>query len=89
MNGIFEDDDGIRKPVLKPARAGSASADKLLKKAGVKSSLADIASSAQSKSVSFDEIDFNKIKAAAKSAKVDDGKIIPTINYIGDEDGTA
>lgn len=60
-------------------------ADKLLKKAGAKVSLVDLASTAGAvSSPKFDEIDFNKLSKAAKEAKVDDGTIVPTINYVSD-----
>lgn len=83
MSGIFEDDEHVRQ---KPQPKSNV-ADKLLKKAGAKLSLVDLASNVSAASPKFDEIDFNKLNKAAKTTKVDDGKITPIINYVSDENG--
>lgn len=81
MSGLFEDDSLIRKPATKSA---SGIGDALINKAQGKANLAAVASSKDG--VAFDSIDMALLERNKKmAAKSEEGKIVPAINYLGDD----
>ena len=86
MSGLFEDDSELRKPPakLQAAKQVSSIGDSLINKAQGKANLAAVASSKSG--VSFESVDLALLARTKKPAtKNDEGKIVPTINYLADD----
>lgn len=86
MSWLFEEYPEDSKPVEKPKAPKKKAAEKAPSKAEGKRKLVDIASSVTA-GKAFDQIDPQALKAEKKQS-AEDGKIVPLINYVSDDDGS-
>jgi len=89
LNGLFEDDDNVRKAPAAPKEKKAApqkksTGNKILDKLSKEVDLAQMAAGKR-KAPSFEDITPASLKKSVK--KEDDGKITPPINYVSDTNG--